>query len=128
MCIRDSLVRQAETLRVKMVNGSGDPIEKSSSYHAWRPIFNAIFQIEDLLSKTDSMDETRIAIEKKIVEKLNAIDPDLARYAPLVDVILPIQIPDNDLTSAMTGETRGGNIRELLTQVLSYEARQAPLL
>jgi class 3 adenylate cyclase/tetratricopeptide (TPR) repeat protein len=124
----EDLVRQAETLRVNMYNGGGDPIEKSSSYHAWRPIFNTIFKIEDLLPKLDSVDEARTAIEKKIVDKLTAIDPDLARYAPLVDVILPIQIPDNELTSAMTGEIRGGNIRELLTRLLSYEASQAPLL
>lgn len=124
----EDLVRQAETLRVKMVTGGGDPIERSSSYHAWRPIFNTIFQIEDLLSKIDSVDEARAAIEKQIVEKLNLIDPDLARYVPLVDVILPLQIPDNELTSAMTGEIRGGNIRELLARVLSYEASQAPLL
>jgi len=124
----EDLVRQAETLRVKMYTGGGDPIEKSSSYHAWRPVFNTIFQLEDLLSKTDSVDEARTAIEKKIVEKLSLIDPDLARYAPLVDVILPIQIPDNELTSAMAGEIRGGNVRELLTRVLSYEASQSPLL
>jgi hypothetical protein len=77
----EDLVRQAETLRVKMYTGGGDPIEKSSSYHAWRPVFNTIFQLEDLLSKIDSVDEARTAIEKKIVEKLTLIDPDLARYA-----------------------------------------------
>jgi class 3 adenylate cyclase/tetratricopeptide (TPR) repeat protein len=124
----EDLVRQAETLRVNMYNGGGDPIEKSTSYHAWRPIFNKLFKIEDLISKIDSVDEAHALIEKRIADVLNAIDPDLVRYLPLLDVILPMQITDNELTSAMTGEIRGGNIREMLARILSYAASQAPLL
>ncbi len=124
----EDLVRQAETLRVNMYNGGGDPIEKSTSYHAWRPIFNKIFKVEDLLAKVDTVDEARAVIEKRVADILNAIDPDLVRYMPLLDVILPTQIPDNDLTSAMTGEIRGGNIREMLTRILSHAASIAPLL
>jgi class 3 adenylate cyclase/tetratricopeptide (TPR) repeat protein len=124
----EDLVRQAETLRVNMFTGGGDPIEKSNPYHAWRPIFNQIFGIENLPGKAESVEETRGLIHDRVVAKLTEIDPDLARYAPLVDVVLPIQIPDNELTAAMKGEIRGGNIRELLTRLLAYEADQAPLL
>ena len=67
-------------------------------------------------------------IRNNIVAKLTRIDPDLARYAPLVDVVLPTSIPDNELTSAMSGEIRGGNVREVLTRLLSFEASQTPVL
>jgi predicted ATPase len=33
----EDLVRQAETLHVHMFTGGGDPIERTNSYHAWRP-------------------------------------------------------------------------------------------
>ena len=36
----EDLIRQAETLDVKTFVGGGDGIEKSSPYHAWRPIFD----------------------------------------------------------------------------------------
>ena len=124
----EELIRQAETLDVKMFVGNGDPIEKSTPYHAWRPIFNRIFDIEELLARADSAEETNVAIEDQVLQTLIAIDPDLARYAPLVDVVLPISIPDNELTSAMSGEIRGGNVRELLARLLAHEAGQAPLL
>jgi class 3 adenylate cyclase/tetratricopeptide (TPR) repeat protein len=124
----EDLVRQAETLHVKMFEGSGDAIEKSNPYHAWRPIFNKIFEIEELLTQSEFLEEARIAIQKNVIEKLARIDPDLARYAPLADVVLPISLTDNELTSAMSGEIRGGNVRELLTRLLSFEASQAPLL
>ena len=123
----EDLLRQAETLRVHMHNGTGDPIEKSSPYHAWRPIFNRIFNIDELLAEADSLNRAW-GVEKKVVEKLNEVDPDLARYAPLLDAIIPVGIADNELTSAMMGEIRASNIREVLTRVLSHETKQAPLL
>jgi tetratricopeptide (TPR) repeat protein len=124
----EDLIRQAETLDVKTFIGGGDGIEKSSPYHAWRPIFDKIFEIEDLSAKSDFTGETDAAIQDSVIEKLTRIDPDLARYAPLVDVVLPLSIPDNELTSAMSGEIRGGNVRELLTQLLAFEASLAPVL
>jgi hypothetical protein len=124
----EDLVRQAETLHVHMLTGTGDSIEKSNPFHVWRPIFNKIFDIDELLGKLKSVDEARTVILERVAEKLEKIDPELSRYMPLLDSIVSIHIPDNDLTSAMTGEIRGGNIREVLTRVLSYEAERAPLL
>ncbi|HZJ21948.1 MAG TPA: adenylate/guanylate cyclase domain-containing protein, partial [Anaerolineales bacterium] len=124
----EDLVRQAETLRVKMFIGGGDAIEKNSSYRAWRPIFNKILDIEEVLSNAELAEKDRNLIQARVVEKLTEVDPDLTRYAPLMDVILPVPIPDNELTSAMSGEIRAGNTRELLTRLLGYEAMQVPLL
>ncbi|HET9588160.1 MAG TPA: AAA family ATPase, partial [Anaerolineales bacterium] len=124
----EDLVRQAETLHVKMYVGGGDAIEKISSYRAWRPIFNKILGIEEVLSKADLVEPDHGLIQAQIVEKLTEVDPDLTRYAPLMDVILPIPFPDNELTAAMSGEIRAGNTREVLARLLNYEAMQAPLL
>lgn len=124
----EDLIRQAETLDVKMFVGNGDPIEKASPYHAWRPIFHQIFDIADSLANEDFTEAPQTVIEDKVLAKLVEIDPDLVRYAPLVDVVLPIAIPDNELTSAMSGEIRGGNVRELLTRLLAFEASQSPML
>src|SRR6185503_21338303 len=60
----EDLVRQAETLHVHMHNGTGDPIERLSMYHAWRPIFNRIFNIEELAG-ANSVDEAKAAIQKQ---------------------------------------------------------------
>jgi class 3 adenylate cyclase/tetratricopeptide (TPR) repeat protein len=124
----EDLIRQAEILDVKMFVGNGDAIEKASPYHAWRPIFNHIFDVETLLAKGDFTQGPQALIEDHVLAKLAEIDPDLVRYAPLVDVILPVSIPDNELTSAMSGEIRGGNVRELLTRLLAFKASQSPLL
>ncbi len=124
----EDLIRQAETLDIRMFVGNGDAIEKSSPYHAWRPIFNRFFEIEDIVAKGDFTEERRLSIEQKVLVRLAEIDPDLERYAPLVDAILPIPMEDNELTSAMSGEIRGGNVRELLTRLLASEAGKSPML
>ena len=124
----EDLIRQAETLDVKMFVGTGDSIEKSSPYHAWRTIFNQIFGIEEALAQGDFAEAPQALIEDNVLAKLAEIDPDLVRYAPLVDVVLPVSISDNELTSAMSGEIRGGNVRELLTRLLTFEASQSPML
>lgn len=123
----EDLARQAEALNVNMFIGGGDPIERTNSYHAWRPIFYRLFEIEDLTGSALT-DEARSIIESRALAKLQQIDPDLVRYFPLFDVILPFHVPDNDLTSAMAGEIRSSNIREVLSRVLAHAAQKAPLL
>lgn len=124
----EDLTRQAETLRVKMFSGGGDGIEKNSSYFAWRPIFNRILGLEELLTQAETDEQTRNAIQSRVVQKLNEVDTDLTRYAPLLSVLLPVQIDDNELTASLIGEIRAGNTREVLTRLLNHEARLAPLL
>ena len=124
----EDLVRQAESLDANLFRGGGDAIEKNNPYYAWRPVFNKVFGIEELVAKADYSEETSNSIRGCVTAKLTEMDPDLARYAPLLDVLLPIQIPDNELTSAMTGEIRGSNIRELLASLLSFEARKRPIV
>lgn len=124
----EDLARQAETLDVNMFSGGGDSIEKSNPYHAWRPIFNRILNIENISTSVELTDDDRITLQNRVLTQLREIDPDLARYAPLLDVVLPVTISENEFTSAMSGEIRGSNIREVLTRLLNHEAGRAPLL
>lgn len=126
--LTDDVLRQAAMLGVTSFIGHGDPIEKSNPYYAWRPVFNKLFDLEEILSHPQMTDTDREEIQAKALAKMQEVDPDLVRYMPLLDVVLPIQIPENEFTSAMTGEIRGGNIRELLLRLLNYEAARQPVL
>ena len=126
--LMEELIRQAQASQVKIFLGAGDPIEKSSPYFAWRAIFESLFGIEELVNKPQLSNEDRIAIHEAVLARLNERNPELVRYAPLLSVVLPISIPENEFTSAMTGEVRGGNIRDLLVRLLQHEADQEPVL
>src|SRR6266511_2782712 len=126
--LMDELVNQAEISQVRVFSGAGDTVEKNNPYFAWRSVFNRLFELEEFTSKPQLTDEDRSKILDMVIEKLRTIDTEFLRYAPLLNVVLPISIPENEFTSAMTGEVRGGNIRALLVLLLQQEARQSGIL
>ncbi len=126
--LMDELARQAEASQVQFFSGAGDTVEKNNPYFAWRSVFNQLFEIEEFTNKSKLTDDDRSTILDMVLEKLRAVDPEILRYAPLLNVVLPISIPENEFTSAMTGEVRGGNIRDLLVLLLQEEAKQAGIL
>lgn len=126
--LMEELVRQAQALQMKILMGTGNAVERNNPYFAWRPIFNLILGIDEFAAKPQLGDDDRLQILETVTEKLNAMDGDLVRYLPLLSVVLPIAIPENEFTSAMTGEVRGDNIRALLGRLLQEEARRSTLL
>lgn len=126
--LMDELIYQAEASQVRIFSGEADAVEKSNPYYAWRSAFNRLFEIEEIVSQPHLTSEDRTLIVDRVTDKLNALDPDLSRYAPLLNVVLPIALPENELTSAMTSEVRGGNIRDLLVRLLQHEVNKAPTL
>lgn len=126
--LTEDLIRQAKVSDIKVLVGEGDSIEKNNPYYAWRSVVNGALGIEELLRKPQLSDEDRNSIRDILLAKLEEIDPKLLRYAPLLNALLPVSFPENEFTSALTGETRGGNIRELLVKILRHEAARSRLL
>src|SRR6185312_15658997 len=69
--------------------------------------------------------EARIAA---LETALAAIDSGLARRLPLLEVMLNIAIPDNDLTRTLEAKLRKESLEDLLLAVLAHRASQAPLM
>lgn len=126
--LMDELVHQAQLSQLNTFRGAGDSIEKSNPYFAWRSVFDQVFGIEEITSKPQLNAADRSAIQDRVMARLGSLDNESLRYAPLLSVILPISIPENEFTSAMSGEVRGGNIRDLLIRLLQREAGQSPIL
>ena len=126
--LMDELIRHAQVQQMKVFSGAGDAIEKSNPYFAWRSVFGGVLGIEEIRSKPQLTDPDRKAIFDALAAKLEVIDPELLRYLPLLNVILPVSFPENEFTLAMTSEVRGGNIRDLLVRLLQEEAHESPIL
>ena len=88
----------AQPMNVPCLVGAGDPIEKSSAYHAWQPIFR------DLLGLAEGLDIQ--TAYQALQARLTALSPTLAEQAPLLSAVLPFEFPDNDLTRV--GKARHG--------------------
>lgn len=102
------LLAGAEQVAMRHISGAGDAIEKSTPYHAWRAVFT------DLLA----WDSLPVDPDARRGHLLTRLPPALQERAPLLNVVLPLEWPDNELTGQMTGEVRADNTRELLLALL----------
>lgn len=119
LLVEDAL-EQARALGIRTLLGAGDPIEKATPYHTWRPVFQQLFGLDDL---PESAEVRREHVLARIED-----DPELMRLAPLLNTLLPLDIPENELTERMSGQVRADNTAELLIGLLRRAAEADPLL
>ena len=93
--------------------GTSNSIEQAIPYHAWGPIFRHLFQWESLPAEKERR-------RTYVMEKLQPLG--LVDRAPLLNAVLPIDLPDNELTKDMTGRVRADNTHEVLVALLQQEA------
>jgi class 3 adenylate cyclase/tetratricopeptide (TPR) repeat protein len=114
------LLQQAQELGIASLMGVGDAVEKSIPYHAWHPIFNQLFNLDHL---TDDLETRR----KQILAQLQ-VDPEWLNWAPLLNSILSLDLPENEITSQMSAQVRAENTRNLLLRVIEKAADRTPMM
>jgi predicted ATPase/class 3 adenylate cyclase len=120
------LITQAEQAGIAYLFGAGDAIDRSTAYHAWRPVFGQLFEVSALAD--DPAPESRQMLREQVLVRLEAAKPELLHLAPLLNAVLPLDLPDNELTALMSGEVRANNTSDLLVGLLLGRAHAAPLL
>lgn len=105
---------------LRVFSGYGDAVEQSTPYHAWRPIFEQLFG----LAGRDS-GSPPAAWPEAVVE---TIEPDLRHLAPLLNAVLPLELPETPLTEQISGEARQDAIHQLLVSAMRPIAAATPLI
>ena len=113
------LVARATASGTSALVGGGDAIEHSTPYHAWRPIFQTLLGVGE-----GTEPGTRIARVSNWLRE----DPAMEPLAPLLDAVLPLDLPENDLTTHMTGQVRLDNTNDLLIRLLRRGSARGPKL
>ncbi len=115
----NTMQAQAAELGLESMSDSGDAIEKSRPYHAWRGILASL-----LASEGNNDSEAR---GQTLLRKFEG-EPALFRLAPLLNDVLPLDIAENDITRQMTGQVRAENTQRLIAQLLQQATRDVPHL
>ncbi|MEA2141595.1 MAG: hypothetical protein QOI64_25 [Solirubrobacteraceae bacterium] len=100
---------------VRVLAAAADPVENATSYYAWRSTFT------ELLGVTPATMADPHALHVPC-------DPELRRLRPLLSSIVPVGLPDNELTAAMDGNVRAENTKLLLASILRQTTADAPAL
>jgi class 3 adenylate cyclase/tetratricopeptide (TPR) repeat protein len=113
------LSRMAEAGGARVLAGECDAIERATPYFTWRGVFTALF---DLVST-----ETPAQSQARVLDQL-AFDASLARLAPLLNPVLPLEFPENDAVKDLDARSRADNLHELLIRLLNHAAGSQPLV
>ena len=110
------LLQRAQAEGITALAGGGDAIEHSSPYHAWRPI---VLHLLDAAAILDGRER------RKHILELAGDDVELERFAPLLNDVLALDLPENALTRQLSGQVRADATRELLLHLLYRATRDA---
>ncbi|WP_257454972.1 adenylate/guanylate cyclase domain-containing protein [Archangium lipolyticum] len=113
------LLRGAERAGLTPCFGAGEALEPSSTYLAWRAPLSRLLGLEGLPDVA-----TRTA---RLMEHLRRF-PEVQAWAPLLNAVLPVAVPDNEVLQSMSGATRAESTRELVVRLLLEAAGSRPLL
>lgn len=101
------LMARAEELGFAIWFGQGEQIENRTGYHAWRSI------LVGSLGGNEAPDMLLARLQDVFSDA-----PGLIQSLPLLNAVLPLGLPHNDLTSAMTDAVRANNTLDLLVELL----------
>lgn len=105
---------------VLLLSGAGDAIGRGTPYHAWRPIFAQLYHPA---GASGSVESTRARILARL-----KLEPPWTELAPLLNAVLPLELPETPLIQQMGPKARGEQTLRLLVQLLVENARMVPLL
>lgn len=114
----EDLIRQAQRMHINVFYGEGNAIERNTLYYVWRSVFLQMFDLSVLADLE--------AQRQHVLDLLDMVEPELLPIAPLLNAVLPLDLPDNDLTRQMTGSVRAENTRDLLLRLLKNATERSP--
>ena len=109
------LREEAEKRGVDLLCSAGNATEQSTAYHAWRPIFQQLFG----LSRSSGINHARDQVLLQLAEETHML-----KHAPLLNDVLSLNMPDNDITARLRGKTRDTQTHDLLLRALSKAQRE----
>ena len=110
----------AEQRGCRILHGSGDAIEQSTPWFAWRSV------IADLIGR-EVLSRDVEDLEQAICEQFE-LDDELQKLLPLLSSVLPLAWSDNEWTAQMKGAIRADNTNRLLIRLIAQAAQTGLLV
>ena len=106
--------------------GAGDAIGQATPYHAWRGVIHRLLGVPmDVVSLND---DGKHRLQRQILARLRHLDPELVSFAPLLNIFLPLDFPEDAIIAQMGEVARSDNIHDLVIRLLQETAVSTPLL
>jgi len=116
----EELVRLTREHGVAGLMGMGRSVEQHTPYRAWRDIFNSYFDLDE----TDDPAERRRQVQVHVRD----VASDLVERLPLLNDVLNLGLPENELTASLDTHLRHESLVSLLLALLHAWAVERPLV
>lgn len=118
--LAEELVRMVREQGLTGLLGAGRSIEQQTPYRAWRDILTSFFDLEAV---TDPV-ERQMHVQHVVQELV----PKMSQRLPLLNDLLPLDLPDTALTAALDPGLRQESLTGLLIALLRAWTRERPLI
>ncbi len=108
-CLIENVLESARRLGIPPLRVAGNFRVRTVVYFAWRALFQSLLGIEGLASREEQIHQLQVYAGG---------DRELLKRLPLLNVILPFELPENEFTGWMRGKLRAENTRDLLIHLL----------
>ena len=103
---------------------TADAVERTTPYFAWRSVFNQLFDLSVFAQM-----ENLPASQRHLLDLLAAEDdPTLLNFAPLLNPVLPFNLPENEYTHSLNEAARARHTEEMLLRLLQQSVALSPKL
>ena len=114
-----SLLERSSRLRLYTFHTTVvDSSEKMMPFQAWRPLLNQLFNLERLLMESPQRQRAHVLRQFPVGPQERGYPLRALSMAPLLNSVLPLDLPDNDLTRPLQGEARIRATHEFLLRLL----------
>jgi class 3 adenylate cyclase/predicted ATPase len=100
--------------------GLGRSIEQRTPYRAWQDIFVTYFALDDIKNPEERW--------QRVQSQIRDVVPEMAERAPLLNDVLNLGMPENDLTISLDAEVRHESLVSLLLALFKAWALERPLM
>ncbi|MEE8390473.1 MAG: adenylate/guanylate cyclase domain-containing protein, partial [Anaerolineae bacterium] len=114
------LIRLMRERGIAGLLGMGRSIEQQTPYRAWREIFISYFDLEEV---TDPVERRH-----RVQTHVRDVAPDLEERIPLLNDVLNLGFPENELTASLDTHLRHESLVSLLLALLRVWAAEEPLV
>jgi class 3 adenylate cyclase/tetratricopeptide (TPR) repeat protein len=112
------LAAATESKRVRVLRSSGESVERSTAYFAWRELLRQIL--------APGEDPSPAQLRATLLVRLAEGEAGLVGWAPVLGGILPLDLPETDVTSQMDAAGRADSTEKLVVHLLAQEAARTP--
>jgi class 3 adenylate cyclase/tetratricopeptide (TPR) repeat protein len=115
----ESLIEHALILGLRPLFGACSSIEKQTPYYVWRAVFAQLLGLDTLASA---------ALRRaRVMEQLPS-DPEREKLFALLNPLLGVDFPENEIVAQLDGRTRAENLHSLLLGLLEKKAADQALV